>query len=140
MKSPAIIINLFWMISKFLISPSRIFKLFSVNISITQKYVIFKILPALSISCWTRAKEILLREAIKTPHKLDAPWEKNPLKKSSTQLFSFLILECVCCKRRIPLWSNLLLKYSITFILFLNYCNPITLFAEKVKLLLLTIL
>ena len=73
-----------------------------------------------------------------TPHQLNAPCEKNtrPL-KSLTHIF--LIQELVSSKTRNPLWFNLILQYSISFILFLDYCNPLTLFVKKVKLLQLVI-
>ena len=50
------------------------------------------------------------------------------------------MIQCVSCKKRNPLYFSLLLKYSINFILFLDDCNPLTLFVKKVKLLLLVML
>ena len=113
LKSSANIIILFWLIPKnfnklwsslkilhYSVSVHALYKFIRIYWPLSNMTTRIKILPVLSVFCLLKTKDVLPRQAIRTPHELDALWDKKtvPL-KSLTNVFSFLIAECVSYKK-----------------------------------------
>ena len=98
-------------------------KLYSESLMETSR---IKIWPLWSVCCFLTIYFSVQKYAIRTAQKFVFPWEKKTLPwKSSFHFCSTLLFEWVSCKNNNPHGPILLLKYWISFNLFLSDCIPL---------------
>ena len=91
--------------------------------------------PLLSEISFVTITDLLPKKAIKTPHELDFPCEKNIYPFNSSFYFcSISLVEWVSWAKRTPLGVSFDLKHSNNLIRFLVGLSPLTLFDINLKL------